>query len=200
MVGTKVVVQHDAATVGSPSGHGDGRVGMVRRGEIQVLGDDIVLLSSQKEVQLLVLTVKEGDVLVTILIGKILDYSLRNGATLGVQRQFHLAVLQHHTAVLAAQCGIEHVGRIVLGSLLGLRLPGGFFGLLLLSVILHDSGYAVLHALGFYLLRRGLVVPAEAYQHQRYQYKSNNCVSVHFYSVFTFYKPIRLQRYEDFYC
>ena len=198
VVGTKVVVEHDAAAVSSLCGHGDGRVGLVRRGEIEVLGDDIVLLSCQKEVHLLVFTVKEGDVLVAVLVGKILNDSLRDGAALGIERQFHLAVLEHHLAFLAAQCCIEHIGGIVLGSFFGLRLPGGFFGLLLLRVILHDSGYAVFHSLGFYLLRRGLVVPAEAYQHQCNQYKSNDCVSVHFYSVFIIYKPNRLQRYEDF--
>jgi hypothetical protein len=98
---------------------------------------------------------------------------------------FWIAVLQDNLLIAAIERGEECRGRVALGCSLSLSLTGSLVGFLFLFCIcLYHGSDTVFLALQLNLFGRGLVVPAKANEHQRYQYKSNNSVFIHFFCFF----------------
>ena len=87
-------VVHDQLFAGSSHCcHRHGGVRLVRWGEYKFLRDDVHILTGQKEVQLLVFLVEEGDVRVALMVLEPFHYGFCDGSTFGGERQFQLLVL-----------------------------------------------------------------------------------------------------------
>ena len=104
-----------------------------------------------------------------------LDYRLLYHATLGVDGQRHLLVLQHHLLAAAVERLVEEGGRVVARRFQCFCLSGGFGHLSCrFSLIPCHLGDGVLLPLGGKVCLRGLVVDAESNEHQSHQGKSDD--------------------------
>ena len=117
----------------------------------------------------------------------VLDDSLADNAALGVQGQFHLAVLQRDVLPLAVQGRVEQGRRVGCrgslllcllrsGELCVLRFPGCSDG------VLHELGPLLCHLFG-----RRLLPPGEPEEYQGDENKPCNRILIHLFIFLVFY-------------
>ena len=169
-----------------------GGVGHLRRCEEELRSIDVLFLSFKHVLQLLVFSLKESDVAVSILVLEILYDSLAYHSTLSGECQFELAVLELYVLSLALESLVEQ-GHCVAGSeFLGLLCGYCCRLFLVFCFQFLDFRDGVLSCSLGNLLCRWLVVPSESYEQCRNKHKSCDSVFVHCYIfVLRFYCCVR---------
>ena len=109
-----------------------------------------------------------------------LDERLCHRAAFGADGELQTVVFEHDVLCRAAECLVEDSGRVFLRLFDGLSL----FLLLCLALfggfLLLRSQFLCLFLLSLDLFFRGFVPPAEADKHSCDEYKSDDCIFIHF--------------------
>ena len=182
------VFQRQTAPCTGRSREGDSGVGLCRRREVEVGRVDVGLLGGEHELQALVFTLEERHVFAVfgavfhldVVAHIVFDDGLFHGGSLGVERELHLIVLQHHALLLSLHGRMEEgcgVGSRLL--LFGLLAGGGIGLLCLFEFSLFCLRYGILHECRTLFLGRWLAVPAVSEEERGYQHHADDCILIH---------------------
>ena len=180
----KNIVDNKRLAFTSLSCHSHSRVCLVGWCKVKVGCVDVNVLCSQGKVEALCRIVKQGYILVAVTVLKILDNSLAHYATLRVDGQLQVFVLQHNVGSVALQSCMKQSCSVCLSGCLGLC------NLLLCCQFCSIFGILACHVLDRVLVFlcsnlfvRRLIPNTKTNQYRGNKRKADDVVFVHFFLI-----------------